>query len=397
MHAVQFTAKTANSLTRVWSSESKSLHQSFDTKHNSLTLARFLFASLVVVSHSFPLGGYHGNSDPWMMWSKHQVDLGTIAVDAFFLISGLLVAKSYDSVRSPGEFLYRRALRILPAFWLALIVGALVVGPIAWHHEHHSLAGYFSTGVTGPWHYLYVNCCIQIHQWNINDLFAATPFGLHSATPAINGSLWTLIFEVKCYILLAILGGLGLLRYRRLVVTITLFFFVMMVIYYVSPTQSVLLIPFFFPLSVSAFPFFFFMGVLFHLYGDVIPIINRLGVAAWVVVAYTMFFGGWTVLGAVAFCYALFWTVFTFSAQWFERFGDPTYGTYVLAFPVQMMLAEFGFSYVGRWHQPAFAALYIAVSLILSAALGYASWHGLEKHALRLKGRWPHRPAQSVV
>jgi len=346
------------------------------------------------VSHSFPLGGYHLNTDPWSGWSKGQDDLGTIAVSAFLLISGFLVARSYDSVRGPGEFLFRRALRILPAFWLALIVGALVLGPIAWYHEHHTLRGYFVASVGGPWHYLYSNVFVQIHQWNINGLFASTPFGQNAPVSSINGSLWTLIFEVKCYIVLALLGGLGLLRFRKLVVGIALFFFVMMVIHFVNPTMTFNIIPFFFPMAVSAFPFFFFfVGALFHLYGDEIPMDRRLGVAAWIVVVYTMFFGGWVVLGRLVFCYALIWTVVTFSAQWFERWGDPTYGTYVFAFPIQMMLAEFGFSQMGRWNNNLYGAIYIAVSLALSAAMGYASWHLLEKHALRLKKRWPQRTA----
>lgn len=379
------------------SNESRTLHEHFDAQHNSLSFARFFFAALVIVSHSFPLGGFHGNTDPWAIWSKGQVDLGTIAVEAFFLISGFLVARSYDAVRGPGEFLFRRALRIVPAFWLALVVGALVLGPIAWYHEHHSLSGYFSTSSEGPWHYLYANMLIHIHQWNIHGLFASTPYGQSAATPALNGSLWTLIFEVKCYILLAILGGLGLLRYRKLVVAITLFYFAMTLIYFVEPTSTMNVIPFFFSMSVSTFPFFFFVGVLFHLYGDVIPINFRLGVAAWVVVVYTMFFGGWVVLGRLAFCYALLWTVITFSAQWFERFGDPTYGTYVFAFPIQMMLAEFGIFQTGYWNSRISALGFIALSLVLSAAMGYVSWHGLEKHVLRLKKRWPHRTAQSVL
>jgi len=58
-----------------------------------------------------------------------------------------------------------------------------------------------------------------------------------------------------------------------------------------------------------------------------------------------------------------------------------------------MMLAEFGFSQLGRWNNNLYGALYIAVSLVLSATMGYASWHLLEKHALRLKKRWPQRTA----
>ena len=89
------------SIDRWLNRDARPLQVAFDTKHNSLTLARFIFAAMVVVSHSFPLGGFHNNSDPWFAWSNRQTDLGALAVDAFFLISGFLVAKSYDSVKSP--------------------------------------------------------------------------------------------------------------------------------------------------------------------------------------------------------------------------------------------------------------------------------------------------------
>jgi peptidoglycan/LPS O-acetylase OafA/YrhL len=62
-----------------------------------------------------------------------------------------------------------------------------------------------------------------------------------------------------------------------------------------------------------------------------------------------------------------------------------------------MMLAEFGIFQTGYWNSRISALGFIALSLVLSAAMGYVSWHGLEKHVLRLKKRWPGRTTQSVL
>ena len=377
--------------------ESISLADTFDTKHNALTLARFAFAAMVVVSHSFALGGYHAGQDPISTLSGHQVDLGTIAVDGFFIVSGFLVARSYENVQRASVFLFRRAVRVLPAYWLALVLGALVFAPVAWVHEHGSLTGYFNASDTGPWHYITTNFFVTVNQWNVAGLYGHVPYTQAGGVAAVNGSLWTLIFEVKCYVLLAILGGLGLLRYRRLVLALAAFFFAMMLVNHASPHLSINLIPLFFPMWASSLPFFFFTGAAFHLYRRELPMNNRLGVIAVLVTLYTMFTSGYLVLGQLALTYAVLWFCVSFSAQWFETWGDPTYGTYVFAYPIQMLLAEFGYNQRERWPSHLMEVVYIALCVALSTAAGYLSWHLLEKRVLRLKDRWPSRTVKSVA
>jgi peptidoglycan/LPS O-acetylase OafA/YrhL len=62
-----------------------------------------------------------------------------------------------------------------------------------------------------------------------------------------------------------------------------------------------------------------------------------------------------------------------------SRFGDPSYGLYIWAFPVQQSVVA------------VFGPLPLAVNLLLvvpiTAALAYASWHLIERRALALKGR----------
>jgi peptidoglycan/LPS O-acetylase OafA/YrhL len=67
--------------------------------------------------------------------------------------------------------------------------------------------------------------------------------------------------------------------------------------------------------------------------------------------------------------------------QWraYLRVGDYSYGTYVLAFPVQQFIIwRFGIT------QP---PLVFALTLVVTIALAIVSWHAVEKPALGLKSR----------
>ncbi|WP_293190248.1 hypothetical protein [Ottowia sp.] len=62
------------------------------------------------------------------------------------------------------------------------------------------------------------------------------------------------------------------------------------------------------------------------------------------------------------------------------RWGDPSYGTYLIAFPVQQTVILFGWPHLG------FVGVgYFDPGIVL--VLATASWHGIEKQALKLKPR----------
>jgi peptidoglycan/LPS O-acetylase OafA/YrhL len=64
-----------------------------------------------------------------------------------------------------------------------------------------------------------------------------------------------------------------------------------------------------------------------------------------------------------------------------DRMGDLSYGVYIFAFPVQQMLA-----YVSQGRGWSFGAS-LALSLLATGGLAFASWHLVEKQALRFKPR----------
>jgi hypothetical protein len=118
---------------------------------NSLGVLRLVFASAVIFSHAFYLIG--AEHDPLLGLVRGQESIGGIAVLGFFAISGYLIVKSGMSTDAL-QFIWRRALRIFPAFWTVLVVSALVVGPVAWVIMGRQLSEYFTFAPGGPASYI---------------------------------------------------------------------------------------------------------------------------------------------------------------------------------------------------------------------------------------------------
>jgi peptidoglycan/LPS O-acetylase OafA/YrhL len=364
----------------------------FDSKSNTLTLVRWGLALLVVISHSFPLGGYHGGVDPALHLSGPQgVDLGALAVAGFFVLSGFLITRSFQTSNNVGWYFWKRIVRIMPAFWLSLVLVAFVFAPLAWIHEHHHIAGYFSSGPQSPWRFVSSNFFLTVHQWNIQGLLSSTPYASGGSVVAWNGSLWTLIFEARCYIILGIVGYLGLLRHRWTMVSLSALFYFISVLDAAIPATTgapngmLQTLAIWIPNGNAKLFFMFFLGSCFTLFREELIISDKMAFGALVGSVLFFHYGGFAALGLALFGYFLIWFVTRVNLSTFQKLGDPSYGTYVLAFPIQMMLAEYGYSSKGHFSGTVGELEYIVLSLVLSSIGGYLSWQLLEKHAMKLK------------
>ena len=119
-----------------------------DFRSNSIGFLRFFFAATVVWSHAFPLGGF--SEDPLNRLNFNAPTTGFLAVGGFFVLSGFLITRSYETVGSVGRFIWHRFLRIFPAFWVCLMVTAFGLAPLAFAYQHGTLHHYF-TEVPAPW------------------------------------------------------------------------------------------------------------------------------------------------------------------------------------------------------------------------------------------------------
>ena len=107
------------------------------SRRNNFNALRLIAALMVLVSHCFALTNH---TEP--LGSISGETLGELGVSIFFAISGFLIARSWCDDPVIGRFLLKRALRLIPALVVAVLVTALVVGPLV---TVLSPSGYFGS------------------------------------------------------------------------------------------------------------------------------------------------------------------------------------------------------------------------------------------------------------
>ena len=124
----------------------------------------------------------------------------------FFALSGFLVAGSLLRSRTVAMFLASRIIRIFPALSVEVLLSAVLLGPL---FTSLTLAQYFrSHEFWGYW-------------WNLVGHVHFRLPGVFDANPnpnVVNGQLWTVPYELYCYVLLALVTLIGGVRHRWIVV-----------------------------------------------------------------------------------------------------------------------------------------------------------------------------------
>ena len=236
-------------------------------------------------------------------------------------------------------------LRIFPAFWVVLVFGAVVVGPLAWLSTGHGLAGYWTLAEGGPVSYVLRNLSIFIFQYGIHDLFLDSPYGDLAHQPVINGSIWSIYFEVRLYLTIAILAALKVLVRARWLVPLGA----------ASPSPRSFLVDrvpelvpvvhgLFGPVWGAWLAGVFLLGATAALYPEYVKLDGRLAAIAAVVAVQTLAIDGFVLIGDVCFAYVILWLCFR-APVWARRLPgrhDISYGVYLYAFPIQLLLTAYG-------------------------------------------------------
>lgn len=329
---------------------------------NNLDIFRIIAACMVIYGHAYSIAPQAGYSD---FIGRHLLfdNSNSLSVKIFFFISGLVVTNSLLDHRSALRFAIARFFRIWPALILTIVLSALALGPWV---STLSTDDYFHNPLVS--HYILNN--ILLHTaYELPGVFGTNPYKV-----AVNGSLWTIPYEIAAYLAVLGLFAVGVFRYRPLALLIALAVFldplvenrIMLTLLPNNPHISLLS------------PWFAF-GMLLACAKDHVKINLIVVAGAWVLCLLLMP----AAVGKHLFNAALFLSILWIAGTpWAVRLKlpiDVSYGTYLWGFVIQQLLVYF-FPDLG-------IVLHQAVAIALALAIGWLSWHYIEYPGIQL-GRW---------
>lgn len=157
---------------------------------NNLDLVRIIVATMVLWSHAFALNYGDGANEPLFRFLKVTY-AGELGVNIFFFMSGLLVTNSILTKKSVSQFIISRFFRIFPALFALILITVFIIGPLI---TSLPVGEYFRNPST--WAYFFQNLYLK------TNYILPGCFDANIWASDVNGSLWTLTYEVACYIFL---------------------------------------------------------------------------------------------------------------------------------------------------------------------------------------------------
>jgi peptidoglycan/LPS O-acetylase OafA/YrhL len=336
---------------------------STDGRPSGFDYLRIVLALSIVAFHSAITAG--GKSADTALWASPLQPLLRAILPMFFALSGFLVAGSLERCRTLVSFLGLRVIRIYPALMVEVLLSALIIGPGV---TRLSSGAYF--GGSEFRHYL-LNMTGDIH-YRLPGVFANNPF-----PEIVNLQLWTVPYELGCYLSLAMLAVFGLVRRPFLAPLAAAALCTAHFAYRLFAHHGV------FPSAVVQGPLLivsFLCGIALYLYRDRVPWDRWLFAAA--AIASLVLLRG-VPAGAypsvILLGYVTVWLGLTNARRIFIiRGADLSYGVFLYGFVIQQLFA-FLFPHDRFW--------WLNILVCIPCALGFAalSWGLIEKPALRLK------------
>ncbi len=341
------------------------IDEKYQTTHGRPTgfdYMRIVLALSVVCWHTIVVTyGVSFQTDVWRTPEYRLLIAGILP--SFFALSGFLVAGSLERSKTIAGFLYLRVIRIFPALVVEIALSAILLGPLL---TKLTLRQYFHDPVL--FHY-FLNCFGDIH-YKLPGLFVRNP-----ATGLVNGQLWTVPYELNCYIYLSGLAILGITKAPKMFVLIISGLIIYGIVDYLRGQDRTGE-----SLHGNQLVLCFLIGVLVYKFRAVIPYDRRLAVFAIIVSLITFWIPGGGLLSPLPVTYATVFLGLTNPRKIsLLETGDYSYGIFLYGFPIQQAVVATGLLPLNGW-------ITLAVALPIVLVVAFCSWHLCEKHMLNLKG-----------
>jgi peptidoglycan/LPS O-acetylase OafA/YrhL len=336
---------------------------------NNFDFLRVVFAFTVAFAHLIELSDLE-------ILKPFKVFFNTrLAIDGFFIVSGFLIAKSYENSTTIKDYIIRRAKRIIPAYAVVILVSAFFLSAIS----TYSLSEYFSN--IQFWKYLTANLSFQNYlEPCLPGVFETNKFC------AVNGALWTIKLEEAFYLLVPVFYWL--VRVKKFN-----FYVLIIIVYLLSVTYYMYF------LSIDNYRIakqlpgalaFFGTGIVFYKNFSLLQKWKDYIIIPCLIIFFLEHYILKTqLLKPVAFGFMVFYVAYSFRfLNNFGKYGDFTYGIYIYHFPLIQL-----FVYLGLFNKypPVLICVFV---LMLTLLLAILSWYLIEipylskNRRLRQKKLW---------
>ncbi|MDB5250003.1 MAG: acyltransferase [Segetibacter sp.] len=330
--------------------------------NNNFGLLRLLAALFVLISHSFGILN-KGLQQPGLWYKDKHLILSDVGLYIFFTISGFLVTQSLFNSNSLKHYLWKRFLRIFPALAIANLV-CIIIGCFV---TRLTFRDYLLNVET--WSYFFKNTTVVVNQFTLPGVFDTLKDN------SVNASLWTILIEVECYIVLLLTAYIVVIRKWLFLTCFVLFQALGVYLTVIHPMHIKGL-----NLNVYfTFGTYFYLGSLFYCFKDNIRFkwfYANILMAVALLTVYT-FLEPVTLAVFIAYCVII---IGTSKAIVSLKGYDLSYGFYLYAFPVQqLVLLYFGYD-INVW-------MHILISSLITLVFAFFSWKYVEKPFLQKKDR----------
>jgi peptidoglycan/LPS O-acetylase OafA/YrhL len=339
------------------------------TRNHQFDLLRILFATLVLLSHAPEITDGNASRELLHRLTRAPITFGLLGVDGFFLLSGYLIVQSWLGDPEFLNFLRKRVLRIVPGYLLAVVLSTVAVGLLAPGVAH------FFRDID----FRFVKSVLLLGSPATPPVFPGHPFAV------VNGAMYTIGYEFRCYLLVALLGLCGLLRRPILILLATTL--LLSSLLYPAPFEQMHR-----PRHMEALvgqpslsfrlTAIYLVGCCFYLFRHRIAFRPLFAIIATVVMVVCFVFAPARAELGMVLCggYLMFY-LGQMHLPWLSgmnRLPDISYGIYLYGWPVESLWI---------WFHGGSPWIAFLASAVICFGLGWLSWHFIERPALTLKRR----------